>query len=402
MGFILSIMLHRKRLSHVLNKKSLMEVKQSKYLICPYLVLANVLLTLDITLLSLSPVNYTLYESLYQSESSLLADILTIMFAGILFSSMLLFARKQLSLTIMLELLFGFIAGSSFIALLLPINYMLVHHVSEIVSSNTNATIVQLYSQVAIKISLNLNHFVFLEAFTTPVILLVSFIIILYFIHRQPWILLGTILGFSVFIPIVHMFGVIFWLFYAFIVGITFGLFSNFGQRFLFLLFLLVFIVFSFLSSELLIFMFLFGFTLSLMTLLEPKKNVKLLVIIALTIVTLTVAMANQEFSYIILTIAAFGFGEFLIFWLYRDTVRSIFEHWLQLAIQSEGDRIDLSEHESIPDFKKIEIAKDSFFFVYLKYLLLKYLERKGFHIEIVEEKSEQDTLVKSIFITLK
>ena len=87
---------------------------------------------------------------------------------------------------------------------------------------------------------------------------------------------------------------------------------------------------------------------------------------------------------------------------LYKNSVRAVLIKWVQLSMKMKGEKIDLSEHESIPDFKRKWIKRESFFFTYLKYLILKPLEEKGLNVEIIEKDVNNTKYVKGIFVSHK
>lgn len=148
-----------------------------------------------------------------------------------------------------------------------------------------------------------------------------------------------------------------------------------------------------------------FGFALFLILAFDIDTLKKNLIQFALAVATIvgfyleSGSIHNLLFITGVIFVVSFGLGQMYIADLFKNATRTVLEKWVILSLQTE-DRVDLSEHESIPDLTKKEITEDSYFFIYLKYMFLKPLERKGFSVEIITEKREHKNYIKGIFIS--
>jgi len=84
-------------------------------------------------------------------------------------------------------------------------------------------------------------------------------------------------------------------------------------------------------------------------------------------------------------------FGQLIIAKQYLSATRAIFLKWISLTANING-HVNLSEHESMPDFKSRNISKRSYFFTYINYLILEPLKRLGYSIDVVEEQKDKWT----------
>ncbi|RLI64347.1 MAG: hypothetical protein DRO67_04245 [Candidatus Asgardarchaeum californiense] len=147
--------------------------------------------------------------------------------------------------------------------------------------------------------------------------------------------------------------------------------------------------------------LFLLGMILVLLLAYEPKIKIAIIVLAAsLSLLYFTDGLVH-EFLGAVLFIFLIALGQFVFATLYKKSVRSEFMHWLLSSMKSGTERIDLSTHAIIPSFGRQGIAKKSYSFACINYLIISYLKRLGFRVELVEEmnNAELTTYVKGIYV---
>jgi len=394
--------IHKEKLKQILEYTN-ENLKEAKYIQQSYLVVANILLALATMFITMTFSGIDIFIVIDMSLS-----IFTILFVSCIY----FLIKKQNTSSNWLEFWIGFIVGCVLSTILLPSEYaydlfLTIINLNEL--HNYLATISVVDKNILILSLLIIMDLLFIGIGCLFLVLgLIFLIIIIGYYKRQHIFVPGAILGYLIFPTLeftLYEHNFIFtWLFFAFSVGVLFGVFYISRQNLtIWMLILIPIILRLFYPSIILFFALMLGAFLFLIYTFEPRIEIKLIGMTIFAVATLVIAVTNHELGYTMLIVAALGTGEFFIAWLYRDAVRSIFKRWISLSLQSNAsDKVNLSEHESIPDFKKTRVTKNSFFFAYLNHLLLKYLEREGFYVEITEEEHEQTVYVKGIYVSLQ
>ncbi|RLI66636.1 MAG: hypothetical protein DRO67_00780 [Candidatus Asgardarchaeum californiense] len=384
-GFILSIILHRRRLKQSLKIEEQKELSKFKYIIQPYLSIANIFFVLSfvsliLTLLDLQ-IPFTIasksiyfdnrYIYNYQSWTDVLYDTLPIVFISISFSALYILKSQEF-----ISYLFEFFAG-------LLIGYAF--------------TVAYLLSLIGLGIGslifLIIVLFVFF-AFGMPLAssigLIIGFVI-------SPLFVTATV-------PLVFKY--ITWLAFIIVLGVLSGCVFLFASEsnlfFSFTILFALLIPFYLVRGFVEVLIFLFGISLVLVISRKFKDIVNVTILVVVIFILYLIAWPEYAVLISITFIIGLAFDMVFIAMLYKNSVRAVLIKWVQLSMKMKGEKIDLSEHESIPDFKRKWIKRESFFFTYLKYLILKPLEEKGLNVEIIEKDVNNTKYVKGIFVSHK
>ncbi|MGQ4914586.1 MAG: hypothetical protein ACP6IU_07515 [Candidatus Asgardarchaeia archaeon] len=376
-SFVLSLFLHRKRLSNILELSDLTELSKAEYLRQPYLAVANFFFILTLMFFVLAiywpqisfdvVINPVLHFSYIKTshESNLVVDVILVCGFTSLFSIIYPLIKKQNSLVDFSRFVIGFMFGLAFSLLMLPT-----------------------YGLGGLLFLIMLFFFVFLSENS-----LIS--------------VAGAIFGYFFLVVFVYSTSIfeliILWLAIMLMIGILLGIFlvMKFDKGLLFVLIFMCFPVLYYFGAGYDITMtlvFLAGLVLFLNFIYELTFKFKAALVALFVIAFYLADGLAHSFVFGVAFIVGLSIGLFLIAELYKNAIRSVLSKWILLSMRSKNDKIDLSGHESVSSFKNRKIKRKSYLFTWLDHLILRPLLKHGFMIELVEEEENGERYLRNIF----
>lgn len=390
-SFLVSFILHIKRLKSIIKIRSAAELKKNKYVTQPYLLVGFVLSLLSIIFLTLAlakplmPYSLTVPEGFfyfreisYSTEAGLILDMLLPVVVAV-FSSLYCITQNQRDLGSQFGLWSGFILGCWYsFTVLIPLYFPLF-------------------------LFLLIAYFFSLYAFeqlgaggkdaTMYIGLPLGFISMIVFLGLRAYLNMAINTEPCLFI---------FWLSLLLGAGIIVGSFYLFGPSF-FIFPLLPLILAFILFFKVNFLAFLLGIVASILFIVEIKWIYKaIFVIVAVISIPYLIISEYPSLLFCVIFIVGLALSWFFVAEAYKSAVRAVLSRWILISTSSEGtnDEINFSEHESIFSFRKDKMYLDSYRFKWLNFLILKYLEKKGFSVNVVKEEYRRKAMyVKEILV---
>lgn len=408
-SFTVSIVLHKKRLKRILEIEDRSELSSAKYLVQPYITLANLSFGLALTFLILAillpqiPFEIAIGQNsvfVYRTEDSLIMDMFYTIIAVELVLSIYPIIEGRSLLSFWLEFWIGFLAGTGFLMLFASPKFIFrPFFIALIIMIKSDLGTHQLLGMAGGSMLIMLYYII---------MGLIFIIILIGYAVRQSFVMSGALFGVTFFLGLVFNISnldiLAFWLFYAFCIGVLVGILYVLGSNFLIWAFPLFVVILVIFQKVVLCFTFLLGLALLLIFVLEPKPKIKLALAFVFSASFFIINGLFYNLAFELSFIVCLVLGLFFIAELSKNATRSIFYKWIFLSIRSKPEgKVDLSEHKSIPNFKKGLIDTNSFLMGYLKYLLLKPLEKNNFSLEVIEKEDKLGVkYVKGILINLE
>ena len=411
--FSIAVILHKRRLNRILTINDASHLKKAENLAHPYLGLANFVLVTALVSAALAILSPQLSSSnvisfMYKDETTLITDLFFFAFVTIIFASTYPLAKKQKYLVHWLEVALGFIVGADIVAIQV-ILYIINNYTAYSLHQLSAITIVS--SEVAL---MQLGFIILSIYLFLPFIILA-----IGALSRQPYVIVGAFLGaiyfFSAYILLLSRLLFVFLITFMFITGVLIGAIYVLGQAYYFWA-LPVFFIFLYFYNPPLMIPFYFAFFLGLATFLvfalESNLKTKLTIVSVFGVAYCLLYLLTPEFIFFLVFLGIFAVSELFAAELFKVAERSVLFKWLLLTFRSRGlsAEVHLSEHESIPDFKKGDdlldvIEKKSALFTYLSHLIVKPLRASGFIVNVAEEELKRSnytvTCIRDISIRI-
>lgn len=370
--------------------RSATELKKSKYITQPYLLVGFVSSLLAAVFLMLALVKPLLLYSLtipggffyfqeisYPTEIGLILDVLPLIIIAV-FSSLYCITQNQKDLGSQFGLWVGFILGCwhSF-AVLTPLYFPLF-------LLSLIAYFFSLYILERLRAgSKDATMYIGLPlGFVSMIVLLGLSAYLSMAINTEPHLFifwLSLLLGTGIIVCSFYLFGPSFFIIPALPIILTFILFFNVN-----------------------LFAFLLGIIVSILFLIEIKWIYKaIFVIVAIVSFSYLTIYEYSSLLFFVVFVIGLTLSWFFTAEAYKIAVRKIIDRWVLLSISSNaGGKVNLSEHESIPSFREDKVYLHSYRFKWLNFLILKYLEKKGYSVNIVKEEYKKGAeYIKEILV---
>jgi len=374
--FILSIILHNKRLSKILNTKDPEKLADSKITQQPFLAAASLS-----SILSLMFLSYVILLSNTQPNTfQLYADFISVVFIVVMFLSFpLLISNDQASLAMLLEFFIGIVIGFSFSILITPISWF--------------------FDPLSIEPSPSIGYGArWAHLLNFFYMILIFVIIILGLISKNYLVLPGVLFGtfsfysYTRYMCIISVDFAIFGLFTVFAIGVIVALLHKWNNTMFVWFIPVLFSVIRIFSNVALAFSILLGIALCLVSILEPEKKIKIKLLTAFLIGFIVIAILEHPLiTYSLIIVILISLSSFYIAEMYKKAIRAIIKKWIVSIQSSNGKmRVYLTKHKSFQNISDAKFDKNSFFLFYLDNLILKHLKKEGFKVDIIEGEDKK------------